>query len=65
MDVSWDWLNITTTNIKKIQQIIQISTPSHNGLFDITREVERIVTENGVRSGMVNVYSLRELRLPL
>ncbi|MCK5135957.1 MAG: YjbQ family protein [Bacteroidales bacterium] len=40
-----------------MQQIVQISTPSHNGLFDITRQVEAIVTESGVRSGMVNVYA--------
>ncbi len=40
-----------------MQRIVQISTPSHNGLFDITREVEAIVTDGGVRSGMVNVYA--------
>jgi len=40
-----------------MQQIVQISTSSHNGLFDITRQVEAIVTESGVRSGMVNVYA--------
>ena len=40
-----------------MQRIVQISTPSHNGLFDITRKVEAIVTESGVRSGMVNVYA--------
>jgi len=39
-----------------MQQIVQISTSSHNGLFDITREVEGIVTKSGIRSGMVNVY---------
>ena len=40
-----------------MQRIVQISTPLHNGLFDITREVEGIVTESGVKSGMVNVYA--------
>ncbi|MEN8228050.1 MAG: YjbQ family protein [Bacteroidota bacterium] len=35
---------------------MHISTPSHNGLFDITREVEAIVSESGVQSGLVNVY---------
>jgi thiamine phosphate synthase YjbQ (UPF0047 family) len=40
-----------------MQQTIHISTPSHNGLYDITRQVEKIVTESGVRSGMVNVYA--------
>ncbi len=40
-----------------MQRIVQISTPSHSGLFDITREVEGIVTESEVRSGLVNVYA--------
>ncbi|MFW5820908.1 MAG: secondary thiamine-phosphate synthase enzyme YjbQ [Bacteroidota bacterium] len=39
-----------------MQQTIHISTPSHNGLYDITRQVEAIVAESKVRSGMVNVY---------
>ena len=39
-----------------MQEIIQIATPSHNGLFDITRQVEAIVSESGVQTGMVNVY---------
>ena len=43
--------------MKNMQQTIQISTPSHNGLYDITRKVEAIVTESGVMSGMVNVYA--------
>ena len=40
-----------------MQRIVQISTPSHNGLYDITREVEAIVSESGIREGMVNVYA--------
>lgn len=40
-----------------MQRIIQISTPSHNGLYDITRQVEAIVSESGVVTGMVNVYA--------
>ncbi|MEN8203892.1 MAG: YjbQ family protein [Bacteroidota bacterium] len=40
-----------------MQQIIQISTPAHNGLYDITQQVEAIVAESGVKSGMVNVYA--------
>jgi thiamine phosphate synthase YjbQ (UPF0047 family) len=40
-----------------MQQTIHISTPSHNGLYDITRQVEAIVAESGVQSGMVNVYA--------
>ena len=40
-----------------MQRTIQISTPAHNGLYDITREVEAIVSESGVTSGLVNVYA--------
>ena len=40
----------------KPQQTIQISTPAQNGLYDITRQVEAIVSESGVQTGMVNVY---------
>ncbi len=39
-----------------MQRNIQISTPAHNGLYDITRKVEAIVSESGVQAGMVNVY---------
>jgi len=41
---------------KKMQQSIHISTAAHNGLYDITRQVEAIVAESGVKTGMVNVY---------
>ena len=40
-----------------MQQTIQISTSANNGLYDITRQVEAIVTESGVQSGLVNVYA--------
>ena len=40
-----------------MQQTIQISTHAHNGLYDITRQVEAIVAESGVLTGMVNVYA--------
>lgn len=39
-----------------MQQTIQISTPAHNALYDITRQVEAIVSKSGVQSGLVNVY---------
>lgn len=39
-----------------MQKIIQKSTNSHEGLYDITSEVEAIVEESGVGSGLVNVY---------
>jgi thiamine phosphate synthase YjbQ (UPF0047 family) len=42
--------------MKYMQKTIHISTPAQNGLYDITREVEAIVAESGVRTGLVNVY---------
>lgn len=39
-----------------MQKFIQIKTDKHNGLFDITRFVEQIVSESGIQTGMVNVY---------
>jgi len=39
-----------------MQKTIQISTQAQNGLYDITREVEAIVSESGIKSGLVNVY---------
>jgi secondary thiamine-phosphate synthase enzyme len=39
-----------------MQQTIHIPTPAHNGLYDITNQVEAIVAESGVQAGMVNVY---------
>lgn len=40
-----------------MQQIIQIETNSQNGLYDITKQVEQIVSESSVNNGMVNVYA--------
>jgi len=40
----------------KMLETIQISTPDHNGIYDITRQVEAIVAESGVLTGLVNVY---------
>jgi len=40
-----------------MQQTIHISTTSHNGLYDITRQVEAIVSDSGVQTGMVHVYA--------
>ncbi len=39
-----------------MQQTIHIPTPAHNGLYDITPQVEAIVAESGVQTGLVNVY---------
>jgi secondary thiamine-phosphate synthase enzyme len=43
-------------NVEFMQQTIQISTPSQNGLYDITKQVEAIVAESRVQAGLVNVY---------
>ena len=40
-----------------MQQTIQTSTNAQNGLYDITRQVETIVAESSVKTGMVNVYA--------
>jgi|GEM_PF-2216687 len=40
-----------------MQRTIEISTSSHIGLYDITRQVEAVVSESGVKSGLVNVYT--------
>ncbi len=40
-----------------MQKIITISTDKHNGLYDITPQVEAIVRESGVKTGLVNVYA--------
>ena len=37
--------------------IIQVSTAAHNGLHDITRQVEDLVVEGGIEAGMLNVYA--------
>ena len=39
-----------------MQRVIQIPTPAHNGLFDITSQVEAIVSESDLKTGLVNVY---------
>ena len=50
-------VNFTSSfKIEKMQRTIQISTSSHNGLHDITPQVEALVSEIGIRSGMVSVY---------
>ena len=39
-----------------MQKIFQRSTTAHEGLYDITSEVEAIVGQCGVKTGIVNVY---------
>ncbi len=40
-----------------MQQIIQILTNKHNGLYDITSRVEEVVQQSNVRNGIVNIYA--------
>jgi secondary thiamine-phosphate synthase enzyme len=40
-----------------MQEIIQISTNKHNGLYDITSEVERVLKDSAITNGLVNVYA--------
>ncbi len=40
-----------------MQKIIQISTDKENGLFDITEQIEQLVSESNVKTGIVNVYA--------
>ena len=40
-----------------MQEIITIITDKHNGLYDITPQVEDLVKESNVKAGMVNVYA--------
>lgn len=40
-----------------MQQTITISTNCREGLFDITVEVERVLTNSKVKSGLINVYA--------
>ncbi|SHJ96268.1 secondary thiamine-phosphate synthase enzyme [Tangfeifania diversioriginum] len=39
-----------------MQQVVKISTPRHNVLVDITKEVEHVVNQSGINTGLVNVY---------
>jgi len=41
-----------------MQDIIQISTHHHNGLYDISRQVKDSVRKSGIKNGMVSVYVL-------
>jgi secondary thiamine-phosphate synthase enzyme len=39
-----------------MQDTFTISTGSHNGLYDITGQVKKIVNTSGVKTGLVNIY---------
>ncbi len=40
-----------------MQEIIQISTDKHNGLYDITSAVKSIISKNKIKNGIVNIYA--------
>lgn len=39
-----------------MQEIIDIPTTSHNGLYDITAQVKEVLKKNPVKSGIATVY---------
>lgn len=39
-----------------MQTIISVKTTQREGLYDITKQVEQIVSSSGVKEGLVNVY---------
>jgi secondary thiamine-phosphate synthase enzyme len=39
-----------------MQEIIEIPTTSHNGLYDITGEVKNVLDRNPVTTGIISVY---------
>jgi len=39
-----------------MREIIHITTHDRNGLYDITRQVEAVVSRSGISEGLVNVY---------
>ena len=39
-----------------MQEVIQIRTGDHNGLYDITDKVQKIVSKSNIESGVANVY---------
>ncbi len=39
-----------------MQKTITTKTRKNNQLVDITREIEKVVSESGVKSGLVNIY---------
>jgi secondary thiamine-phosphate synthase enzyme len=41
----------------RMQETIQITTNHHNGLYDITDAVRRILAREGIRTGTVNIYA--------
>jgi thiamine phosphate synthase YjbQ (UPF0047 family) len=41
-----------------MQRFIKIATQAHNGLYDITREMETIVAESSFQSGLVMLLVL-------
>lgn len=49
-------LNHIFFNCYKMQKIIEISTDKREGLYDISDEVIRIISNSGIKEGYVNIY---------
>ncbi len=39
-----------------MQTTLKVPTHKHNGLYDITHQVEKFVSQSGINSGIINVY---------
>ena len=40
-----------------MQETIVLSTSEREGLYDITSEVEKLVSKSGIKAGLVNIYA--------
>lgn len=40
-----------------MQKTITLTTDKRESLYDITRQVEQVVKQSGIRSGLVNIYA--------
>ncbi len=47
---------INHSKSNKMQEVFQVGTDKHNGLYDITSKVSDIVRRSKVKTGIVNVY---------
>ncbi len=50
-------MKISTKVRKAVVESIELRTEAHEGLYDITSQVEQVVRNSGVESGLVNVYA--------
>jgi secondary thiamine-phosphate synthase enzyme len=50
------YVTFMNQTISAMQHTIQVSTDRRNGLYDITRQVEEIVTSSKIETGLVHVF---------